>query len=632
MVVGHSNNTLRDDPKAHVYPIRKDFLMTLQNVSDYIAEFLHRLDIKNIHTLMGGGASGLNDAFIRNKNINCLSYHHEQAAGYAALGEVRRRKRWAVANVTTGCGGSNIYTPVLNAWQDSLPLLVISGNVPYETLSSTFKQRHNLNLRGYGVQENDIISGVTSITKYASIVTRPEQVEQVMKQALISSATSRKGPAWIDVPADIQHASVSSELIDRIDLIVDEIHDALDLFEQKMLSAARKLEHSTPKSSRPLLLLGGGVSNCPIAKQSVLKFVEATNIPVVATYAGTDIVSHDYDKYLGAVGIKGNRAANFAVQNCDLLIVAGSRLPFAAIGYDEKNFAKNAHIMTIDPDEQEQKKNKILFGDRLTSINTTAQAFFNNYNFDFMEIKKDWLDNCKKIKNDWEIINENISYYKYNGISIYHVMRELNNKIYDNCDFVIDAGSISYVGPTALSYRKGRNFIFSPAQADMGCALPSALGVASVSGNRVICVTGDGSFMSNLQELSTLSYNGYNLTVVLLNNSGYLSISNTQKNNYGANSVYGEHDGRGLTFPDYKTLCKAFNLSYAAAYDVDDLQIIQDANVNIVDVRCLEEETIAPFQTRINGKQAGAHDMAPFKDLKELREMASAELTFIRNT
>lgn len=602
----------------------------MKNVSDYIAEFLTAINVNNIHTLMGGGASGLNDAFIRHPKINCLCYHHEQSAGYAALGEVRLKKYWSVANVTTGCGGSNIYTPVLNAWQDSLPLVVISGNVPRNTLASTFKTTYDIQLRAYGVQENDIVSAVSGVTKYAELINSPEDIQEVMKQAFLVAAKPRKGPVWIDVPADIQHAHLDSSFFERINSVVEEIECELLNKERNDAKISSPTEHDFSRASRPLILLGGGVSNCPSAKTSVLKFIRETNIPVVATYAGTDVISHDFDKYLGTIGIKGSRAANFAVQNCDLLLVSGSRLPFAAIGYDVENFAKNAQIVAIDPDRCEQKKNKILFGKRLTSVHTTAQDFFDHFGFGSIRPSSDWLAKCAKTKIRWDTIEENISNFNYNGISIYHVMRELNKQKYDDCSFVIDAGSISYVGPTTLHYRENRKFIFSPAQADMGCALPTALGVAASNKNRVICITGDGSFMSNLQELSTLAYHNYNMTIVLLNNSGYLSITNTQKNNYGNNQVYGEHDGRGLKFPNYEGLCAAFDIPYACISEVQDLNILQKEGTRVIEVCCLKEETIAPYQARVHGLQAGAHDMAPFKDINELKDLASTELLFLR--
>ena len=603
------------------------------NVADYVAEFLKTIKVVRVHGLMGGGASGLNDGFIRNPEIDYKCYHHEQAAAYAALGEIRVSKTWGVFNPTTGCGGTNGYTPILNAWQDSLPLVVISGNVSLPTLAQTINQENDLNLRAFGVQENNIIQNVQSITKYAALLEKADDIEVTLVDAFVAAATDRKGPVWIDIPADLQHTYVSDNIFKSIPLAVARIEEQIegnsDLSPPVSGSVNSQIEKLIHRASRPLILVGGGASNDTLTKTQVVEFISKHQIPVASTYAGTDIIDHNYETYLGCIGIKGNRAANFAAQNCDLLLVLGSRMPFGAIGYDTENFAKHADIVVVDIDADELKKNDVFLGQRHVPINTSIGKFLKS-DFEFKNVDPIWRDKCAKTKIIWNNIAENIKYFNYEEISIYHVMNELNSEKYDYCNFVIDAGSISYVGPTSLKYTNNRNFIFSPAQADMGCALPSALGVAAISPQRTICITGDGSFMSNLQELATFGYNQYNLSVIILNNSGYMSISNTQKNNYGPNRMYGEHDGRGLTFPDYSVLSRAFGLSYTCIDRIEDLSNIEDGRINVIEIKCLKEETIAPYQTRIDGKQAGAHDMAPFRDLNELKYYSSVQLDYAR--
>ena len=172
-------------------------------VADYIAEFLAQISCHKVHGLMGGGAAGLNDAFIRNSHIEYYCYHHEQSAGYAAVGESRLSRRWAILNPTTGCGGTNCFTPVLNAWQDSLPLIVISGNVNLNTCSSHLNERYEISLRAYGVQEHDVIKSMRAITKYCALLERPENIQTLMYEAFVIAGTGRKGPCWIDIPADL---------------------------------------------------------------------------------------------------------------------------------------------------------------------------------------------------------------------------------------------------------------------------------------------------------------------------------------------------------------------------------------------------------------------------------------------
>ena len=602
------------------------------NIADYVAEFLVQLGLTNVHGLMGGGASGLNDGFIQNPNINYLCYHHEQSAGYASLGEIRLNKRWAVLNPTTGCGGTNCYTPVLNAWQDSLPLVVVSGNVNLSTCSSYLNSKHQLQLRAFGIQEHDIISSVKPITKFAVLLEEWENIEKVLVEAFLRSEQGRRGPCWIDIPADLQHIKVPKEYFSRIPEAIKQIQLKLESYNQQLANKAglALLLTEIKQSKRPLLLVGGGVANDLVDKKAVRDFVLEHKVPVVATYSGTDVVEHDCDQYLGCVGVKGNRAANFAVQNCDLLIVLGSRLAFGAIGYDIENFARNATICIVDPDQNELDKNTILFGNRVIQARGFAREFIDSCQFSSRQVDPDWLDKCKKTKLLWNTIEENKRHFNYTGVSIYHVIEELNAPEYDNCNFVIDAGSISYVGPTTLKYRRTSNFIFSPGQADMGCALPTSLGVAANSEKWTVCVTGDGSFMSNMQELASLSHHQAKITVLILNNGGYLSISNTQRNNYGENRVFGEHEGRGITFPDFKLLAKSFGLTYTKIDTVADLQSISALKANIIEITCEQSETIAPFQARIDGKQAGAHDMAPFLDKAELQRYSSVSLPFAR--
>ena len=604
----------------------------MYNVSDYIAAFLAEIQCTNVHGLMGGGAAGLNDGFIRHPDINYLCYHHEQGAAYAALGEARLKGRWGIVNPTTGCGGTNCYTPILNAWQDSIPLIAISGNVNCDTLSSTWREIFDISVRAYGVQENDIISAVAPITKFAKLVKNADDIAEIMTEAFYHAAIGRKGPSWIDVPADVQHDPIASSLISQIAESVRDLNLRINeaKLEHEESSKYEELAIKLSSSQRPLILLGGGVANDTNEKKIVSSFILKHGIPTVTTYAATNVIIHDSPLYLGAIGIKGNRAANFALQNADMLIVLGSRLPYAAIGYDVKNFALHAEIYVVDIDEDELAKNSITFPNRLTSIQGTAGAFCRaamHYNYN---ISKEWLNKCSGTKYAWDIIAENKKHFDYNGLSIYHVMEELNSSYYDQCNFVVDAGSISYVAPTALKYTSDRSFIFSPAQADMGCALPSAIGVASSSNKRTICITGDGSLMSNLQELASINNNCNNLTIVVLNNGGYLSITNTQRNNYGENRVFGEHEGRGLSFPNYQKLCDVFDLKYSRVQTLQDLSFLRNEANQFIEVDCIKLETIAPYQARINGYQAGAFDMAPFLDKDELNSYSSVPLKFAR--
>ncbi|ADE39240.1 thiamine pyrophosphate-binding protein [Candidatus Puniceispirillum marinum] len=607
------------------------------NVADWIAAFLHAISIKNVHGLMGGGAAGLNDAFIRNSEIKYISYHHEQGAAYGALAESRLTKFFAVVNPTTGCGGTNCLTPVVNAWQDSVPLVVISGNVPIATCSEHLNEVNDIYVRCYGIQEHDIIENMSSVTKFAKTVKSEAELFDSFLDAFVIANTGRKGPVWLDVPQDVQHQLVSAQTRDKLKIVAEKLQACIFAkVSNEFQVNADSLSHFEAllqSSRRPLVLLGGGASSDKETKKTVQEFVERHRLPVVASYAGTNIISHDIEHYLGCVGIKGSRAGNFAVQNCDLLIVLGSRLPFAVIGYDVASFAKQANIFVVDVDNNELQKNELNFTQNISQCHASIINFLEAVNLSnpAIEVEPDWYQKCVTSAQKWDVIASNLSHYDYDGISIYHVLDEFKSEAYDACNFVIDAGSISYAGPVGLHYRQTRNFVFSPAQADMGCALPSAIGTALSSDAKTITITGDGSFMSNLQELATLSYHKADVVVILLQNKGYMSISNTQKNNYG-NSIWGEHEGRGIMFPDFEILASSFGLQYVKVDTVADLPSLRTLNGPvIVEVCCVEDEVIAPFQNRIDGKQAGMHDMAPHLSIEELKSLSSVDLEFVRD-
>jgi acetolactate synthase-1/2/3 large subunit len=313
-------------------------------VSDYISQALSSIGVKYVYGIMGGGASGLNDGFIKNKSIQYICTHHEQGAGYAACGEAKVTRNLAVVNPTTGCGGANCITPLLDAWQDSLPLLFLSGNVKLDQCSSVINERNSCNIRKYGVQESDIISTVKSLTKYSKLIERAEDTPEILKSAIECALKPRMGPVWIDVPSDIQHSLIDIPQDFCIDL-------------QKGFNEAIDLK-SLKKAKRPLVLAGYGVylSN---QEKEFRSFIEQHNIPFVTSYLGIDLVPYEHSLNLGSIGIKGSRAGNFAIQNCDYLLILGCSLNCSHTGYDEKLFSPNSYKVQVDIDNNEYKKNKI---------------------------------------------------------------------------------------------------------------------------------------------------------------------------------------------------------------------------------------------------------------------------------
>lgn len=313
-------------------------------VCDWIADYLKSLGVERVHGLMGGGAAGLNDGFIK-QNMPYICYHHEQGAGHAAIGESKYTGKLAVVNPTTGCAGTNCATSVLDAWQDSVPVLFISGNVRRDTCSGWINHTNGVNIRKYGIQEHHVVDTYKSITKYSKFVVDPLEVVYTMQQAVYLATTGRPGPVWVDIPGDIQLAQMPENPSQFQPSITETVHhDYTDV--KKMLVNAH----------RPVVLAGYGIRQSGLVDEFV-EFVEKYNIPYVSTYGARDYTANEHPLSIGAVGQRGSRAGNFAMQNADLLLILGSSLNASVVGYDPKQFAPASIKVLVDTDWNELHKN-----------------------------------------------------------------------------------------------------------------------------------------------------------------------------------------------------------------------------------------------------------------------------------
>ena len=313
-------------------------------VCDWIADYLKSLGVERVHGLMGGGAAGLNDGFIK-QNMPYICYHHEQGAGHAAIGESKYTGKLAVVNPTTGCAGTNCATSVLDAWQDSVPVLFISGNVRRDTCSGWINHTKGVNIRKYGIQEHHVVDTYKSITKYSKFVVDPLEVAYTMQQAVYLATTGRPGPVWVDIPGDIQLAQMPENPSQFQPSITETVHhDYTDV--KKMILNAH----------RPVVLAGYGIRQSGLVDEFV-EFVEKYNIPYVSTYGARDYTANEHPLSIGAVGQRGSRAGNFAMQNADLLLILGSSLNASVVGYDPKQFAPASIKVLVDTDWNELHKN-----------------------------------------------------------------------------------------------------------------------------------------------------------------------------------------------------------------------------------------------------------------------------------
>ena len=493
-------------------------------VADYVIDQIYKAGCEHIFLVTGGGAMHLNDAVAAHGKIKPIINHHEQASAMGAVAYAKYNNSLAAVNVTTGCGGTNAITGLLDAWQDSVPVIFVSGNVNRPHMAPEGS-------RNLGVQEANIIDIVKPITKYAVVVNDPQDIDEVMKDAIRIATHGRPGPVWIDIPMDVQGAQFTtiSELIE--------------------------------KAERPLILAGNGI-NCAQAREEFIDFVWSTNIPVVTSYNAVDLFPSCYDHFVGRVGVKGTRAGNFAMQNCDLLLVIGCRLPVPVTGYNYKTFAREATVVVVDIDKDEHSKNTVEID---WFIHRDAKDFLTLNKFE--RKKNDWNEICRLWKKKWPVCpSENPS----EKVDLYYFMKVLNERKRNDDVVISDAGSAFYVCAQATEIQANQRFITSSSQAEMGFTIPACIGAAFAKDGEVIGVTGDGSFMMNLQELQTIAH--YNLPIKLFvwNNEGYLSIRTTQKKFFEGREI-GTDAESGVSIPNIREVVKSFGIEhvYADAKELD---------------------------------------------------------------
>ena len=322
-------------------------------VCDWIADYLYQQGITKVHGLMGGGASGLNDGFIKHGKIGYICYHHEQGAGHAAIGESKFTGELSVVNPTTGCAGTNCATSVLNAWQDGVPVLFLSGNVRLNTCSSWINMQKGISLRKYGIQEHNIVSTYAGMTKYSKFITRPEDVAYQLSYAIYLAKEGRKGPVWIDIPGDVQTAEMPKDYTTYKDPTISYKRENLNRIKTRLETA-----------QRPVVLAGYGIRQSNTVNE-FRKFVEKNDLPIVSTYGARDYLPDSHPLSIGAVGIKGSRAGNFAMQNADCLLILGSSLNSSVVGYDPKQFSPESYKILIDIDANELDKDVLFINDKI---------------------------------------------------------------------------------------------------------------------------------------------------------------------------------------------------------------------------------------------------------------------------
>jgi acetolactate synthase-1/2/3 large subunit len=497
--------------------------------------------------ITGGGAMHLNDAFGAEPRLRKVFCHHEQAAAIAAEAYARIAGRPALVNVSSGPAGINALNGVFGAYTDSIPMIVVSGQAKRETLRTLSPVA---GLRQLGDQEVDITHMVRPITKWCHLVRSPEEIQGVMNRAYTEAVSGRPGPVWIDVPVDVQGAEAPEW--GQSDAAGVDLPQPL----RPDSGSLREVLKELGNARRPVILAGTGV-RLAAAEQEFLSLVDKLGIPVTTAWTH-DIIPSDHPLFAGRPGTIGTRAGNFVVQNADCVLILGSRLNIRQVSYNWSSFARNARKIWVDIDPAEFEKP---FVKPDLAIHSDLKPFMRQ----LLEMARDWTPRhdpwlrwCRDIR---ERYTPRISDYPVSAeaINVYHFIAELFDQL-ESGDIVACGDATATIVPFQIArLRQGMRLFSNSGCASMGYDLPAAIGAAIANPRaRIICLAGDGGVMMNIQELQTLRSLGLNVKVFVLDNDGYLSIKQTQRNFFGREC--GTSPESGLTFPDFRRLAQGFDL------------------------------------------------------------------------
>ena len=591
-------------------------------VSNYISKFLVDNGIEDVFTVTGGGAMHLNDALGHQKGLNCIYNHHEQACSIAAESYARVHNKIATVCVTTGPGGTNAITGVVGAYLDSIPMLILSGQVRYDTTARST----GLNLRAMGDQEFDICKAVDSMTKYCEMVIEPKKIKYCLQKALYIANTGRPGPCWLDIPLNVQGAYIDTDNLEEFK--PEEYNKTLapKISQEIISNVIEKIKNA----KRPVLYAGNGIRISGGYNQFT-KLIEKLNIPIVTAWNSIDAIYDSHPLYVGRGGIMGDRAGNFAVQNSDLVLSIGCRLSIRQVGYNWKSWAREAYLIDVDADKEELKKPTLkidlpIWGD--------AKDFIEQMNCNITDkifSDKLWLDKCDYWKKNYPVVLPKHYENSENKANVYCFIKELSNRLNENQITVVGNGSACVVGSHAYTIKKGQRFIINSAIASMGYGLPAAIGACIADSSQdIICITGDGSIQMNIQELQTVIHNELPIKIFLINNEGYHSIRQTQKNFFGEPLVGIGKESGDLSFPDMSKLAPAYGFPYYSISNNNNIseEIKKVLNVKgpaICEIFVSSEQNFEP-KSATKRLEDGTlvspplEDLAPFLPRKELEE------------
>ena len=591
-------------------------------LADYVIEYVGSLGVEEIFTVSGGGSIFFCDALARSKKVKYVCCHHEQAVNMATEAYARVRQDIAVSLVTTGPGGTNSITGVACSWMDSVPHLVISGQVFFNQTIG------NSGVRQLGVQEINIIDLIKPITKYAVMVTDPQSIKYHLQKAIYLAKTGRPGPVWLDVPANVQNAMIDENALQGFS--PEEVRIGYD---KDLTEKVSKVVALLKASKRPMIHVGQGVRLAG-ATDDFMQFIETHGLPFVTARNANDMVPTSHDLYIGRPGTFAQRGANFAVQNADFYLAIGTRLSLPQTGYNSKDFARNAARVMVDIDRAELDKKTL---DMHIKVHADAKAFLLELNRQASGLRLDvseWLGQCRKWRERYPVVLP--EYWRQKGSVNSYVLIDILSDLLTADDVVVtDMGFAFQNTHQAFRVKKGQRVFTNCGFAPMGWGLPAAVGACFANRRkRTVCIAGEGGLMMNIQELATVMHHKLPIKLFILNNGGYLTIKQTQQIGFESR-IMGSNEETGLSFPDMMKIAEAHGMPGVRLESQDNMrQRIQEALdppgpfvCEIVMDRDQEQIPKIISRRRPDGtmEQTPLEDMYPFLDREEIEENMNSQ-------
>lgn len=598
-------------------------------VSEYIARFLADQGVRHVFMLTGGGAMFLNDAFAFEGRIQPVYGHHEQACAMAAEGYARIAGRPGVVNVTTGPGGINALNGVFGAFTDSVPMLVISGQVKRATHLVTTPVE---GLRQLGDQETDIITLARPLCKAAWTLDDPKNVIDVLASAWSLCQSGRPGPVWIDVPIDVQSSNLDEATLAREPVLTAQAQAdrVLGVLDDALTQAAQTVLREIAAAQRPVFLWGTGV-RLSAQQANLLQLAERLKVPVCTGWTH-DTITSDHPLFAGRPGTIGTRVGNFVAQKADLVVVLGSRLNVRQTSYNFDQFAAQAKVIQVDVDEAEMRKPlvtpDIAIHADLVRFAPALLAAAQAPGGELLARREAWLQWIAVRRERYPLVAPHQRSLRGERINPYWFIEKLADNMRDD-DMIVTGNASACIIPFQVAKIRGNMRLFSNSgSASMGYDIPAAIGAAFAGGGRrVICLAGDGSAQLNIQELQTIFHYKPNVVVVILENEGYLSIRSSQNNFFKRTA--GESPASGVTFPDYEKVARAYGIDAVTisgpGFESQLAEWMKRDGPMLIQARLDGQQG---FEPRMSSRQLpdgtivspALEDMYPFLDREELRQ------------